>query len=253
MKVLLTSDTHLGLTKEPELRRMFKRMATLEADLLIHAGDYSGGFTGHKLVALTCAMLRDAMPAVPVLTVIGNHDYWSGMGPPRGRGRRGVAYAKPSRQQFDDNLAGLRKAFKEHRFWFLDQDGVYRDERFPGLVIAGHSGWYGHRIDTNDWEYLPRDFDGMDPQSHMAAQAHAGLMRNLGQLTDADTNRIFLSHFPVVEPEDYGASPNLFPQLEANHGMKRFIQGHFHRRHEGPQLWEAGSDYGKPRYVEITL
>ena len=108
MKILLTSDTHLGLTKELDLRRLFKRMATLAADLVIHAGDYSGGFTGNKLVSLTCAMMRDAMPDVPVVTVIGNHDYWSGTGQSKGRGRHGRNYAKPTRQQFDENLESLR-------------------------------------------------------------------------------------------------------------------------------------------------
>ena len=173
----------MGLNKEPELRRLFRPMGAMEPDLVIHGGDYSGGFTGHKLVTLTCAMMRDAMPDVPVLTVIGNHDYWSGVGPPKGRGRHGMEYGKPTRQQFDENMEGMRKAFKDHRFWFLDDDGVYRDERFPGLVIAGHSGWYARRVDTNYCDYLPTDFNGMDPHRHMSSPPHVGPTRNLAQPT----------------------------------------------------------------------
>ncbi len=254
MKLLITSDTHIGITKPETLRRMLIDSAETGPDIFIHGGDYSGGYNGHKPLSLTCAMIRDVFPEIPVVTVMGNHDYWtscsSGSGIPKN--------SSASFKKFFDNYECIKETFRKHKFHFLDCDGVYRNPLFPGTAFVGHTGWYVDPNDktSNDWYFIPSGIKE-NTQNFLLTQAFINLKKNLSSLDDSDTVRIFISHFPVKKNISFGLvrgwDTRLYPLLHDKYKISYFIQGHFHERHEGPGLWEAGSDYEKPRYLLLEI
>lgn len=260
MKICLTSDTHIGLTKPETLRKMFKKMATEEFDVLIHAGDYCGGLYGGKSVKTTVKMIRKEMPDVPFLSVIGNHDYWYA-------GRRGknvyggLTYQRPSLSQFNRNYESIVNTFKEYDVHFLDEDGPYS---YLDVIIAGVSGWYNHpHPPTNDEGYLPFGIEG-HTNRWMEKRARNKLFEQLEAL-DASVEPhhtvAFVSHFPVVNVgDDHKGSFHIFcwdeniaQEMQFSYKCKHFFCGHAHRYHNGPLRYESGSDYYNPKYLIVEI
>jgi predicted MPP superfamily phosphohydrolase len=244
----LISDTHLGLTKEKILRRCLEEMSEQKPDIVVHAGDYCGGHTGHKSVRTTCRLMRKIFPDTPIVSVIGNHCLWTkGRNRQRDEGWVDVVKLQPTLSAYTQNLQKIREAFKEYDVHFLDEQGPFRHD---GVTLVGHTGWYSRHVGTNDLTHLPGGLGG-DTFRHLLKEADRIVMENLSQLTDEDTYRIFVSHFPVIDPKDYGWSEKLGEILVSDYKIRKFLNGHFHERHEGPLRYESGSDYGKPRYLMV--
>src|ERR1051326_7305272 len=251
LKVALTSDTHVGLTKMKALENCFTEMAAHKPDVVVHAGDFCGGHMGDRSVRSTFRLLRRIFPDIPILAVLGNHDYWCGK--PRVESRDGdwtvFTQYRPSLSTYQLNLNKIRTAFVESNIFFLDEYGPFRIE---GVTFVGHTGWYKLFVATNDLLHLPSGLGG-DTFRHFQRAADTEVMVNLGLLTEEDTNRVFVSHFPVIDPRDFGWSEKLGELLVENYQIKKFLNGHMHERHEGPLKYEAGSDYGSPRYLIIEV
>jgi DNA repair exonuclease SbcCD nuclease subunit len=228
-------------------------LAKENVDLVVHAGDFCGGRTGYKSVATTSSLLREVFPNTPIVAVLGNHDIW--MKPTRkfkGEGWYPIDYGAPSLFSYTKCLRKIEEAFLIQKIHFLDKDGVFRDSRFPGVALVGHSGWYKHKPNSNDWCHLPVGLEG-DTHSHLLKKAETEVFKNLDQLTPEDTKRVFVSHHPVIEPRDWGWDSKLGELLITDYSIKTFLNGHLHERHEGPLKWEAGSDYNNPRYVVLEV
>lgn len=267
MKILLTSDTHLGITKSKAIEKMLKEAVLEKPDIIIHAGDYSGGTEGNKKVTSTVKLIRKYFPTTTFLSVNGNHDYWV-------RGKKikgsdsmfyGPSYQKPSLHQYITNLEKIKATFKEHNVHFLDYDGPYRcDWLYPEVIIMGVSGWYKNpNPPTNDQNFLPIGLNG-DTNRYLLKEA----TRLLDEQAEAvrnwytkETQVIFVSHFPVVPAgndykggfEDFSWDSNIYIWLEEEFGCKMFLNGHAHMFHKGPKRWEAGSDYYLPKYQIIEV
>lgn len=231
MKIGILNDTHLGLTTDGQLKVCFRELAKQHApDMIVHAGDYCGATHGHRALRLTCEMMRDIFPEIPIISVIGNHDFWCGK--------------NPSLHDFTDNYEKVKEAFKNNRIHFLDEDGIFRIE---DLTFFGCTGWYHERRDSNDWNFIPKFIEG-DTQAYLNKRANDILHAQLGALTEKDTTRLFVSHFPVVDCFPWDWNPNIGEMLEKHYNVKRFISGHSHGIQTGPRHYRSSSDYGKPAY-----
>ena len=260
MRIAVTSDTHLGasdMTTHKQLRALFEKIAADSPDVLVHAGDYNGGFLGYKKVRSTVRLAREVLGRdLPFLSVIGNHDYWV-LG---GRDYDSHERLNPQVRHWQKNLRKIEEIFKEYGVHFLDEDGP---ARFEECTFVGHSLWYENAPYgvTNDELFLPKRVDGVEIHRYLKERNFAKSSANLALLRNTDRNRIFVSHMAVVNPE--GQPPGEFAirnvdesygaMLQRDFDIKYFINGHCHERHEGPQRIEAGSDYGSPRHVLMEI
>lgn len=257
MRILLTSDTHLGITTTPTLRKFFRRMAKEEFDVLVHCGDYSGGFRGADKVRSSLKMMREVIPDKPIVSCSSNHEMWSGKPEP------GNMY--PTFSAFNSNQRDLKKFFKKYNVHYLDVDGLYINEEFPHVVLAGHGGWYKNpNPPTNDQNFLPQGISGDTNRFLLneAARAIETQIEELDTIYDPEYHEIvFCSHFGVVRGrDDYKGGFDTFAWDEAisklfieKYNCKYFLEGHSHKRHEGPIVYNSGSDYCAPKYLIIEV
>ncbi len=271
MKVCQISDTHIGITTEGQLKVMLKKAAAENPDILVHCGDYGGTFEGGKCVKRTLKLMRKYFPNTPILSTIGNHDYWC----VSSKRKKVVAwdgthkYVKngaPGPEDFIANLEYIRAAFKEFDVHFLDKDGLYVHGDFSSVVFIGASGWYNNpNPPTNDRRWLPIGLDGDTNRSILKATEddlfrHEAALQLRGKFT-ADQTLIFVSHFPVVNAgrdykgafEDFSWRHSLCEYFNETYGCKHFLCGHAHQLHKGPLRWECGPDYYNPTYQIIEV
>lgn len=254
MRIAVTSDTHYGHTKKAALVKMFKHMATEQPDVVVHAGDWAGMHAFPHSVQHTMDALRRAMPMVPVIGVTGNHDYWV-----HNENRRTeMALHQQLQAGFEiGQNAGLQ--------WLYFGGGTVID----GVAFVGCMGWYANPMPgTNDTNYMPGINHGGPVHGRMRfleQQNFDTALMIAEQQILASNQVVCVTHFPIVFPgglthgdQQYGGDPAWGDAMRA-FGVQHFINGHAHQRHEGAPMsdgarkWEAGSDYGKPRYVIIDL
>lgn len=248
MKLILTSDLHIGITSSKQIDRMFGEIAELKPDILVNAGDYCGASMGWKSVRQITQITRAHLPTIPIVSVLGNHDYWCASGT-----------ARPRLIAFQSNLARIGQVFDEHKIHWLDRDGIY-DVPDTDIQVLGDSGWYANsNPPTNDRNYLPVGIEG-DTNSYLASKAYARASTQLASLRPGST-RIWASHFPVYKLgadykgdfETYSWSAQLGQVLTSEYNVSYILEGHSHYRREGPLVWNCGSDYSMPRYIGVGI
>ena len=244
------SDTHLGLTPYPKIMQMLIKAKRQEFDLIVHCGDYSGGRYGYRKVEKTLRAIRSVFPECPVVSVLGNHDYWA-----RWNGREGLEYVKHRIQESMDT-------FDIH---FLDREHIYSHPDFDNILIAGHTGWYYNPVPpTNDILHLPSYIDG-DTHRHFRLEAYTESIETLDLIQEHGDGKtlVWVSHFPVLrEVEDqfelsafdkFSGNPKLGDMLFEEYNCRYFLEGHSHRYENGPYKYNSGSDYGTPRFQVIDI
>lgn len=245
MRILLISDTHVGITTEGQIRAMLKRATAEKFDLIVHAGDYGGTFSGAPCVKRTLRLIRKQFPDVPMVSTIGNHDYWCGK----------------RRSLFDymRNMEKIGDAFTEFGVHYIDRDGIYVQD---DVKIVGSSGWYVNpRPPTNDQYYLPIGLEG-DTNRYLLKRAEEALFRQTENLKlDIHETLVFLSHFPVINTgndykgrfEEFSWSESIGQHLQDEFGCKYFLCGHAHQLHQGPLRYECGPNYYNPAYIIVEV
>jgi len=225
---------------------------------MIHAGDFCGGVVGARSVRTISKLTREYLPDTQVLAVLGNHDYW--VEGKRIRRNPGVYdhhalfthNGYPSQFAFDDNYRKIVETFKEHNIHFLDEDGVYRHPDWRGFAFVGHTLWYANPPHSNDAKFLPINLGG-DTHRYMYKRSRDKVFENLDQLTDDDLIRIFVSHFPIVKTTlaetEWAGDTRMGEYIQKEYKIDKFLNGHMHKRHEGPVRYEAGSDYSNPNHL----
>lgn len=232
-------------------------MAEHKPDLVINAGDNNGGWYGAKATRTVIKRHREAMPYVDSLAVNGNHEMWV-----RGRKARmngdvlAPTYQRPNPESWRLNYEEIQRIYDENNVHFLDTCGPFRKD---GVTFVGHSLWYENPFPpTNDAKFMPQALEG-DTHAFLRRKAYKEVFDNLDKLTDDDKIRIFISHFPVINvPGDhkfseFSASEVFGESLQSQWGFTKFLCGHAHQRHEGPLRYEAGSQYGVPKYLIIDI
>lgn len=255
LRIALTSDLHLGITSEKVIRKFLEEVAAEAPDVYVNAGDYSGGFDGWRKVRQVVAWEKAAMPSIPRLAVLGNHDRWV-----RGRKRKGTfGTSRPFPSLYMTAMERIEDDFAGAGTHFLDKDGVHKQ---GGYTFLGHSGWYEHMQNTNDWNYLPHGIAG-DTQAYLLKEFEDVLHSQLAHLTEEEKiskNLICITHMPIFYDRQlmqfqtgHGGRGSLGEFLQKEYGVRYFLNGHMHERHEGPIRFESGSDYYRPRYLIINL
>ncbi len=230
MKIAQLNDTHEGYTKgrAGAIKKLLKKMSREEFDVLLHCGDYCGGIVGNRTLNSTVLKMRDEFPDKPIVSVIGNHDYWF-------RGMRSKTewdgyghkvYKNPHLIDFYKNYATILQTFADHNVHFLDKQGPYRHKDFPGTALVGHTGWYHNpnpQAEVNCFKYLPHNLEG-DTHRYMQKKAINELDYNLSLLDENDKQIVFVSHFPVINPSQiYGGDPFIAKLLQEDYNCKYFF------------------------------
>lgn len=234
MKLALTSDIHrafLGL-KDKRISKLAKELAKGKPDIILSLGDHCGSFHGARDTRVVLRTLREENPDVPILACLGNHDYWQ---------------AQPSLKAWREAQESYRETASEFSVHLFEEHGSFRSPKFPGFVAVGHGLWYKTsqlETDTNDAARLPVGVNG-DTWRTLQLQGYKSTVLQLGDLTEEDTLRVFCSHFPLSLA--FSRDP-----LEGL-GFRAAFCGHLHSRVEGPFEHRCGSDYGSPKFMEVTL
>lgn len=269
MRILLLSDTHIGITTEGQLKNCFRAAAKETFDVIVHAGDYGGGAVGHKSVRKTVEMMRKFFPTQPILSTIGNHDYWCDNRKTTKRVSAAGGFKwvpmRPGPEDFEENLTNIREIFKNANIHFLDKDGVYSHPEFPQIVFIGVSGWYNTcPPPTNDGNFMPIGIDG-DTHRSILRQTEKDLFDHVDSgLKDFDgswQNLVFVSHFPVIEAgndykgafDKYSWARHIGDYFIREYNCRYFINGHAHQLHKGPLRYECGSDYYNPKHLIVEV
>lgn len=252
LKVALTSDLHLGITKEKSIRKILKKIAAEKPDLYLNCGDYNGGWHGWRPVRTISRLEKELLPEeTRRAACLGNHDYWYRSDSTKAN--RGTGASNPGPVAWDLNYEKIKQAYAESDVHFFDEQGLLYVKDW---VFAGHTGWYGRlELVTNDCHYIPHGYEG-DTHKYMQKRAYQGVCDQLDRLLPAEKKRAFVSHFPVMMygwEHGHGGSPSLGRNLSEEWGFTKFFNGHMHARHEGPSRYEAGSDYGEPNYLIVEL
>lgn len=240
-RLLLTSDSHLGITKEKSIRKMIRKWRDETFDAIVHLGDYCGTDTAFKPVRHTVRMILEEFPDTHYITTLGNHDLWH-------KNRR--------LENWQAQNQAIRDVFKQHEVHFLDDDGPFI---LGDVVIVGHTGWYTHpKPPTNDEYFLPYSVS----HTQLLSEAEKQLQINLDALPDlTGKTLVFASHFPVIKVgddykgrfEEFSWSTFIGKMMQETYGCRYFLNGHSHQYHNGPLRYEAGSDYGSPKYLIVDI
>ena len=252
IKLALLSDWHWGITKPQSIHKAAKKLAAEKPDLVINAGDNCGGTNGARATRQVFKALRAQMPDVTILSVLGNHDLWSG-----------TKYL-PSYADYQHNLVKLAAAHQEFNIQNLStlMDPVYfANKQGDTIEIFGQMMWYEQHIRTNDYNFLPLHTpSGEGIYLELVKQEERAAIAKL-QAAKLYT-RVFVSHMPVLDMGDiapdrhggwWGANRRLGEIMQKDHGVDIFLNGHTHGNLNGPVRYECGSDYGKPLYKIIEI
>ena len=246
MRIGLFSECHYGITDADAIRSMLIDLRDIgEPDILVNCGDDCGSFHGHEgvtFVAKTCREIFD--PAMRIIHVMGNHDYWCG--------RDG---------KFGRNLKLIRDAFETYGIESLDTLGV---SSFGNVTFFGNSGWYNHpNPPTNDRNFLPSTYYKRPINEYLLRLKNGNIARLIDTMESVywkGQTRVFVSHFPVIAKGDdwkgafaqFSWDAKLGDHLREL-GVTYFLNGHAHQSHNGPLRYESGSDYGRPNYRIIEI
>lgn len=247
MKIALISDTHLGITDSGEIRKMLNKLKSKEFDVLVHAGDYSGSHNGYETLTETLKHIREFIPDKPFISTIGNHDFWC----------KPDDETPASLSSYHENYKAIQDAFKLYNVSFIDE-GIVKINDF---VFMGVSGWYQNLSPpTNDKNFLPIGING-DTNSFLLKRSETLLNEQMLYIKEPHETVVFISHFPVINRgrdykgnfQEFNWSETIYNLIKEQYDCKYFLEGHSHKRHEGPEKYNCGPDYYRPNFLIINV
>ncbi|WP_404962058.1 metallophosphoesterase [Streptomyces sp. 147326] len=207
IRVAAVGDIHLGPDSQGLLRPAFETLPH-HADLLLLAGDLTrhGTAAEARVVAAEVAELP-----VPVVAVLGNHDYQS------------------------DEQDTVTRVLVEAGVSVLEGEGVVLDLDGVKVGVAGTKGFCGGFAGRSGSEFGEPEMKSFIGYTRRCAQ---GLFRALREVTDAGCGvRIALTHFSPVADTLAGEPLEIYPFLGSyllaeamdEAGADLAVHGHAHR------------------------
>lgn len=254
MKMMLTSDTHYGHSKnthkvhERFLKEIQQEIIHNDIKVLIHSGDWISN-QQHQFER-TVKMFRDAID-IPIVAVRGNHclwdyrkDKWDDM--------RGIMV--PNRKMSWESMdARHREMFEKYNIHHLEHHGQFVIE---DIVILGFDGWYYHmNAPTNDGGMIVPYVGGATSMMFHSHRAYTQLDKILAIDTEQYRKAVCVTHHPPFASspqwEPYSANPRFLEPIKEKFDV--LCTGHSHRYRndvEGETLiLNCGSGYDKPKYI----
>ena len=266
--IVVTSDLHLGITKEAHIKQLAERIETEQPDLTVLAGDIGEGLDNFR----SCLHLFSRLPGT-VAVLAGNHDVWA-------QGH--------SSQDLWEFL--LPEAVRDAGMLWLEDD-VWRQD---GVAVVGSIGWYDYSaVDPTIPPHPPEYFAAQKRKYNMdamyvdwpwsdgefAARVGDALWARLRQLeADPDVSSIIAAtHVPLFDiqmarkPADprwgfsnaYFGNLTLGQRILQSNKLHIVVSGHTHVGRDGlvtrphapglPSIPVSvlASDYNKPAYQVI--
>jgi Icc-related predicted phosphoesterase len=207
MRIAAVGDIHFGTDSAGRLRQHLEELAD-RADLLLIAGDVTtcGGLEEAKVLA---AELRGA--EVPVVAVLGNHDYHSG------------------------NEAAVRAALEGAGVQVLEGEATVVSVNGSRVGVAGVKGFGGGFAGACGTEFGEPEMKAFIRHTRSVAERLEGVLAGL----DADV-RIALLHYAPVKSTLLGERLEIYPFLGSyllaeavdRGGADLVLHGHAHRGQE---------------------
>jgi Icc-related predicted phosphoesterase len=199
MRVAASADLHFSPQSYAKLKDQFERVRD-DADLLVLAGDLTNYGQPDEMEPLLNVLVRLRLP---VVVVLGNHDYESG---------------KEQELCRMMNVAGIK---------VLDGSGYERD----GVGFAGTKGFvggFGRGVLTAFGEREIKDFVRASVDEAMK------LERGMSQLRTE--KRVIVVHYSPIAETVQGEAPEIFPFMGTSrlaevidrHGADLVVHGHAH-------------------------
>ncbi|MBT2407615.1 MULTISPECIES: metallophosphoesterase [unclassified Streptomyces] len=207
IRVAAVGDIHLGPDSQGLLRPAFETLPR-SADLLLLAGDLTrhGTAAEARVVAAEVAEL-----SIPVVAVLGNHDYQS------------------------DEQEAVTRILTESGVSVLEGEGVLLDLDGTKVGVAGTKGFCGGFAGRSASEFGEREMKSFVGYTRDCAD---GLFRALREVADAGCGlRIALTHFAPVPDTLAGEPLEIYPFLGSyllaeavdRAGADLAVHGHAHR------------------------
>jgi hypothetical protein len=265
-RIVVSSDLHLGITTEQEIRALAEKIADAQPDLTVLAGDLGEGLSNIH----ACLRVFAHLPG-QIAVLMGNHDMWG--------------YERHATQTLWEEL--LPQVVRDAGMLWLEESVWIRD----GLAVVGSMTWYDYsavdptlrphsaawfarhkRRYNNDARFVTWTWSDLEA-AHILGDA---LVERVQRLEDDHTVRavMVVTHVPifraqmVTKPGDrrWGTSNAYFGNLTLGDRLmrvsklRRVVSGHTHYGREGvierpglPPLSVSvvASDYHRPAYVTI--
>jgi len=215
MKIALTGDTHEGYqgSPRPDWDWFWYEIAKEKPDLLAHTGDW--GMTWED-VRWAMERMRKRIHC-PVIGALGNHDFWTNPMEP------------------DHHM--LLRQLQSWLDLYQIQTGMVD---LHGIRFGSFTGWYDEKFPpTNDRKFInPAMWDYLAQQAMLAKEK-----------VFMEQPEVVVTHFPITTAE---------ARLFSGFGYYLMI-GHWHGEQYTGADWfdfkfcNAGSDYGKPKYLILNI
>ncbi|MGH9475504.1 MAG: metallophosphoesterase family protein [Terriglobales bacterium] len=200
MRIAAVADLHCGVADRERIRERLNSLPD-DADVLLIGGDLTNYGRPEELEVLVSQLLR---LRIPIITVLGNHDFESDAAPELLRRLRAV---------------GIKTLDGEP----YEREGV----GFAG--VKGFCGGFGRAELTAFGEAEIKRF------VHTSMQESLGLERALAQLRNE--RRVVLLHYAPIPETAAGEAPEIFPFLGSSRladvcdrfGATAIFHGHAHR------------------------
>jgi DNA repair exonuclease SbcCD nuclease subunit len=237
VKIAITTDTHYGYNEKTHrihqkfLTKLAESCANEKVDIVIHCGDWIA-CDQHQLPR-TWKMFRSYLGDLPILAVLGNHDFWD---------REGVVTSirKRSRIKHPAGLS-LQALQRLHLEWASESNiHLLQNNHFVNLAqdaaIFGFNGWYAQpNAPTNDASNMAKMYESCPTMTYFSYQA--GKDFDIMLYTAENLNfskKICVTHFPPYSKNasylPYCANPRYLDFITQNFDL--LLVGHSHQQED---------------------